>query len=93
MRPRSHNVRSCSGSGIELPFRIRPGGASGVDEEHERQEPGDLRVVREIPVQQARQPDGLVGQVDALKLAAGARGVTLVEDEVQHMQDEAHGAR
>ena len=47
----------------------RPGGPPGIDQEHEGEQPGHLRVARELAVDHGREPDRLVGQVDALELA------------------------
>jgi hypothetical protein len=65
-----------------------PGGATGLGEEHQRQQPGRLAVVRQERADQAGEPDRLGGQVVTHRIGAGAGGqVALVEDEEQHGQD------
>ena len=71
----------------QLPGVVDPGGAAGLGEQHQREEPGDLAVAGPEPVQPAGQPQRFSGQVDAVHLLAGRRGVALVEDQVQHVAD------
>jgi hypothetical protein len=60
----------------------RPGGAAGLGQEHQRQEPGHLTVVRHEGTDQASEPDRLGGQVVTYGIGVGAgRQVALVEDE------------
>jgi len=40
-----------------------PGGAAGLDEQHQRQQPGNLTVLRQEGTDQASEPDRLGGQV------------------------------
>ena len=57
-------------------------GAAGLDEEHQRQQPGHLTVVRHEGTDQASEPDRLGGQVVTYGIGVGAgRQVALVEDE------------
>ena len=49
--------------GDQFAARRNPGGAAGLDEEHERQEPGHLTVVRHQGPDEASEPDRLGGQV------------------------------
>ena len=68
--------------------RAVPGGprrAPGVGEQHQREQPGGLRVVGQQPAQQAGQPDSLAGQVGALQVLAGRGRVSLVEHQVQDL--------
>jgi len=62
----------------------------GVRQDHQRQQAGGLAVRRQQAVQHPGEPDGLGRELDALQVMAGRRGVTLVEDEVQHV---THGAQ
>jgi hypothetical protein len=55
-----------------------------LGEQHERQQPGDLGVVRGELVQAPGQADGLRRQVAALQLRTARRGVALVEHQEQH---------
>ena len=66
----------------QLAARRDPGGAAGLGEEHQRQQPGHLAVVRQQGADQAGEPDRLGGQVgpDGIGVGAG-REVALVEDE------------
>jgi hypothetical protein len=59
-------------------------------QEHQREQPERLRFVRHQHREQLRQPDRLVAELVADGLAAGARRIALVEDEVEHGQ---HGAQ
>src|SRR6266542_895005 len=62
--------------------RRNPGGAAGLGEEHQRQQPGHLTVVRHEGADQASEPDRLGGQVVTYGIGVGAgRQVALVEDE------------
>ena len=71
--------------GDELAVRRDAGGAAGLGEQHQRQQPGHLAVVGEQRADQAGQPDRLGGQVGTHGVGVGAgREVALVEDEVQH---------
>jgi hypothetical protein len=59
--------------------------AAGVGEQHEREQPGGLRVAGQQPAQHPGQPEALGCQVGALQLLAGRGRVALVEDQVQHL--------
>jgi hypothetical protein len=61
------------------------GRAAGVGEQHQRQQRGDLAVIREHIPQGAGEPDRLGGEVGAL--------VALVEDQVQDVQHRAKPLR
>src|SRR4029077_18710053 len=62
--------------------RRNPGGAAGLGEEHQRQQPRDLTVVRHEGTDQASEPDRLGGQIVTYGIGVGAgRQVALVEDE------------
>jgi hypothetical protein len=70
--------------GDQFAARRNPGGAAGLGEEHQRQQPGHLTVLRHEGTDQACDPDRLGGQVVAYGIGAGAgRQVALVEDEEQ----------
>ena len=56
----------------QLARGVGPRGASGVDEQHEREQAGDLAVVGKQPVHHPGQPDRLVRQLGAMQLAAAA---------------------
>jgi hypothetical protein len=53
----------------QLPRGVGSRGAPGIDEEHEREQPGDLGVAGKHPLQHPGQPDRLLGQLGALQLA------------------------
>ena len=65
------------------------GRPAGVGQEHQREQTGDLAVVGQEAPQLARQPDPLRAQLDPLERRTRARGVALVEDQVQDVE---HGA-
>ena len=62
---------------------------AGIGEEHQGEQPGDLTVLGQQAPQLARQPDRLRAQFDPLERRTRARGVALVEDQVQDVE---HGA-
>ena len=63
-----------------------PGAASRIGQEHQCQQPGHLAVLGEQPVQVAREPDRLAGQLGSLQVRPGGRGVALVEHEIQDVE-------
>jgi hypothetical protein len=67
----------------ELVVRPRAGGAPRVREQHQRHEARDLRIVRQLVLQEPAEPDGFVGQLDAMHFGAAAARIALVEDEVR----------
>ena len=74
------------------------GRSARVDQQHQRQQPVDLRLAAErrgrgehLP-QLAGQPDRLGGQIGAQRLAGGAE-VALVEDQVEHGEHRGHPLR
>jgi hypothetical protein len=68
--------------GDQFAARRNPGGAAGLGEEHQRQQPGHLTVLRHQGTDQPREPDRLGGQVVTYGIGVGAGSqVTLVEDE------------
>src|SRR5271165_3248845 len=70
--------------GDQFAARRNPGGAAGLSEEHQRQQPGHLTVLRHEGTDQASEPDRLGGQVVTYGIGVGAgRQVALVEDEEQ----------
>jgi hypothetical protein len=77
----------------ELPVGRRSRRAPRVDQQHQREEARDLAVVGQQPVRNPRHPDRLVGELGAVQLGAGGARVALVEDQVQHMEHEAHASR
>jgi hypothetical protein len=58
--------------GDQFAPRRDPGGAAGLGEEHQRQQPGCLTVVRQERTDQAREPDRLGGQVVTYGISVGA---------------------
>ena len=68
--------------GDQLAVRRDPGGAAGLGEEHQRQQPRHLTVLRHQFTEQSREADGLGGQVVTHRVGVGAaRQVALVEDQ------------
>jgi hypothetical protein len=61
---------------------------AGVGQQHQREQPGHLAVVRQLRVHHPGEPDRLAGEVGAVELAAGRGGVPLIEDQVEHVQDD-----
>ena len=78
----------------QLAARRDPGGAAGLGEEHQRQQPGHLTVLRQEFADQASEPDRLGGQVvtDGIGVGAG-RQVALVEDEEEDGEDAGDACR
>ena len=66
----------------------RPGRAARLDEQHQREQPQDLRLVGHELGEQPAETDGLGAQVGADELRSRAGRVALVEDEVD---DGQHG--
>ena len=62
------------------------GGPAGVGEQHQREQPGDLAVVGQQPVQ--LRVSRIASAVSSARCSSGPRGgrVALVEDQVQHLQ-------
>ena len=89
MAGRSQRVRSCSASGTSAPSGPVRDGTSCVDEQHEREQAGDLAVVGDEAEEVAGQADGLRGEVGSHEVGPGHRGVALVEQQVQHLQHDA----
>ena len=73
--------------GTSDPSGSGAGPVPGVDEEHQREQPGDLAVVGQRRVEGPGQADRLLGEIDAMQLRPGRAGVALVEDQVQDPQD------
>ena len=73
----------------ELPARTGAGVAPRVLEEHEREQAGDLRLVRHQRAEDACQPDRLGAELPPHERLARGRRVALVEDEIQRGE---HGA-
>ncbi len=72
----------------QLPV-AHPGLAPRLDEHHQREQAGHLRLVGQQLAQDPGQPDGLGGQLGADRVAVAAGEVALVEDEEQHGQHAA----
>src|SRR6195256_6056882 len=73
--------------GDEFAARRNPGGAAGLGEEHQRQQPGHLTVLRHEGTDQASEPDRLGGQIVTYGIGVGAgRQVALVEDEEEDVK-------
>ncbi len=64
----------------ELAIRTGTGVASRVGQQHQREQPGDLPLGGQQPAQDPCQPDGLLGEVEALQVRARAGRVPLGED-------------
>jgi hypothetical protein len=61
-----------------------PGGATGLGEEHQRQQPHHLTVLGYELTEQSREADGLGGQVVTHRVTVGAaRQIALVEDQIE----------
>ena len=73
----------------DLAVRSRSRGAPRVGEEHEREEAAHLAAVREELVRRAREADRFTREIHALVRLPRARGVALVEDEIEHVEDGA----
>ena len=56
-------------------FAVRTGTRvpSGVDQQHQAEQPGDLPLGGQQPAQDPAQPDGFVGQVDPLQIGPSWR--------------------
>jgi hypothetical protein len=74
---------------------VRPGARrpARVGEQHQREEPGHLAVLREQAVHDPGQPDRLGRQLGALQVRAGRAGVPLVENQVEDVQDRREPCR
>ena len=66
----------------------RARGTAGVGQQHQRQQAGDLVLVGQQPPQHPRQPDRLARELDARQRLPERRGVALVEQQVEHVQDD-----
>jgi hypothetical protein len=66
-----------------------PGRSAGIGQEHEGEQPNDLALIGQKLAEQARQPDGLGGQVGPVQCRARAGRVPLVEDQIQHVEYDA----
>ena len=73
----------------QLAVRVGARRPACVRQQHQREQPGDLGVVRQHAVQRPGQPDRLPGQLDALQRGARGGGVALIEDQVQDVEDGA----
>ena len=73
------------GEADQFAVRRQPGGAAGLGEQHQREQPGHLTIVGQQGTDQAGEPDRLGGQLLTDRGGVGpGRQVALVEDEVQH---------
>src|SRR5450755_3620388 len=80
--------------GDQFAARRNPGGAAGLGEEHQRQQPGHLTVLRHERTDQASEPDRLGDQVVTYGIGVGAgRQVALVEDEEEDGEYAADACR
>src|SRR5262245_5070282 len=71
-----------------------PGGAAGLGEKHQREQPGHLTVLWQERTDQASEPDRLGGQVVTYGIGVGAgRQVALVEDEEEDGEYAGHASR
>src|SRR5262249_18461357 len=62
--------------------------APRIGQQHQRQQAGHLTIGGQQPPHLAGEADRLGGQLAALQVRAGARRVALVEDQVEHVQDD-----
>src|SRR5258708_15634582 len=79
---RSQSARSCCASGINSPSA--PVRAS-VGQQHEGEQPGDLRVVRLQMADDPSQAHRLMRQIGSAQMGSDAARVALVENEVLHV--------
>ena len=77
----------------ELAGRPHAGRATRVLQEHERQKPEDLGLVRHEHGEELPEADRLVAEVRPYVLATGRRRVALVEDEIEHGENRAQALR
>ena len=87
-RPRSWSARSTS-----VPSASDPGGAAGVLEQHQGEEPLQAGLAGQQVDEQAGQPDGLLAQVGPEVVVTGAGRVALVEHQVDGGGDRAEAVR
>jgi hypothetical protein len=59
-----------------------------VGQQHQREQPGHLAVLGQLRVHHPGQPDRLAREVGTVQIAARGGGVALVEDQVEHVQDD-----
>ena len=86
MRPVSHRVRSCASRRTGSPRSSTRLGAPGGVEAHQGEERTCLGLAGEELGEELGQPEGLVRQIGPDQLHADGRGVTLVEDQVEHLE-------
>ena len=77
----------------QLAFGSRARIAAGIGQQHQGEETGDFSLGRQQMVQRARQSNRFVGQVGAQQIAAAAAGVSLVEDQIEHVQNAVEAFR
>src|SRR5512143_1265591 len=82
------------GKGCQFAARRKPGRAAGLDEQHQRQESGDLTVLRQEDTDEATKADRFGGQLPTYGLGVGAgRQVALIEDEEEDGKDARDASR
>src|SRR5207244_11564398 len=77
----------------EIAVRCRAGRTARLDQQHEREQAHDLRFAGHELDQEPSEPDCLSAQLIANQTVAGARRVTLVEDEGDDGEDSAEPTR
>ena len=73
----------------ESAVRCRTGRAARLDEQHEREQARRLRLTGHQLNQEPSQPDRLGAELLANQTVAGARRVTLVEDQIDDRENSA----
>src|SRR6266852_5397247 len=70
----------------DVAVRVRAGGSPSIGQKHQGEQTGGFALCRHQLVEQARQADGLGGQVGSIQPGARARQVALVEDQVEDVK-------
>ena len=71
MASASQSARSWSSSSTSSPSASTAGRAAGVDQQQQREQAGHLPFARQQPVQDAGEPDRLVGEVGPQQVGPG----------------------
>ena len=72
------------GENDEIPLCVRPCCASRIGQQHQREKPQHLGLVRHQSGQEPAEPNGLGREVGPPEIVTGTGSVSLVEDEVNH---------
>ncbi len=89
MRPRVPPGAVLVGQGDQLAVGTAAGGPTGVGQQHEGQEAGELGVLGQGGVQDPGEADGFAGEVGAGHVGPAVAGVALVEQQVEDMEHQA----